>query len=105
MNLASLFVCILIACIIVFLPIVVNSKVIENFYVGYIPHLRYPYYFRYPYSRYPLSNDSLWWNATRSTRNMSYDLRGDVPIPMTYVGPWNISSYAPVVNKSLWLVS
>lgn len=37
---------------------------------------------------------SLWWNSTRSTRNMSYDLRGDIPIPPSYVGPWNISSYA-----------
>ncbi|VBB18909.1 hypothetical protein YASMINEVIRUS_1441 [Yasminevirus sp. GU-2018] len=29
-----------------------------------------------------------WWNSTRHTRNMSYDLRGDVPIVPTYVGPW-----------------
>lgn len=101
MNLALLFVCILIACIIVFLPVIVNSKDIENFYAGYIPYPYYsnPYYFRYPFNRYP------WWNSTRSTRNMSYDLRGDVPIPRTYVGPWNNSSYAPIVNKPLWLVS
>lgn len=29
-----------------------------------------------------------WWNSTRHTRNMSYDLRGDVPIIPSYVGPW-----------------
>jgi hypothetical protein len=29
-----------------------------------------------------------WWNSTRHTRNMSYDLRGDVPITPSYVGPW-----------------
>lgn len=32
-----------------------------------------------------------WWNSTRRTKNMSYDLRGDVPIIPYYVGPWNIS--------------
>lgn len=32
-----------------------------------------------------------WWNSTRSTRNMSYDLRGDIPIVPSYVGPWNNS--------------
>lgn len=32
-----------------------------------------------------------WWNSTRRTRNMSYDLRGDVPIVPYYVGPWNNS--------------
>lgn len=29
-----------------------------------------------------------WWNATRHTRNMSYDLRGDVYIRPYDVGPW-----------------
>lgn len=29
-----------------------------------------------------------WWNSTRDTKNMSYDIRGDVP-PFRYpVGPW-----------------
>jgi hypothetical protein len=56
----------------------------------------------------------------RSTRNMSYDLRGDVPLSHGYVGPWsanlnlqhykyslwrNISPYYPIQNKPLWLVS
>lgn len=46
-----------------------------------------------------------WWNSTRSTRNMSYDIRGDIPIPKTYIGPWNISSYAPIYNRPLALAS
>jgi hypothetical protein len=29
-----------------------------------------------------------WWNSTRFTRNMSYDLRGDVPINLFPTGPW-----------------
>lgn len=29
-----------------------------------------------------------WWNSTRDTTNMSYDIRGDIP-PVYYpVGPW-----------------
>jgi len=37
-----------------------------------------------------LSNEELmpWWNSTRFTRNMSYDLRGDIPVRPEYVGPW-----------------
>jgi hypothetical protein len=40
-----------------------------------------------------LSQNNLmpWWNSTRHTRNMSYDLRGDVPIIPTYIGPFNSS--------------
>ena len=101
MNLALLFVCILVACIIVFLPVILNSKEVENFYGSSIPYPYYsnPHYFRYPFSRYPF------WNTTRSTTNMSYDLRGDVPLSYTYVGPWNNSELAPVVNMNLWMVS
>ncbi len=29
-----------------------------------------------------------WWNSTRFTHNMSYDIRGDVYTPYTYNGPW-----------------
>lgn len=38
-----------------------------------------------------------WWNSTRRTRNMSYDLRGDVPIDpyqaalFRATNPWNNS--------------
>jgi hypothetical protein len=36
-----------------------------------------------------------WWNSTRDTKNMSYDIRGDIP-PFNYpVGPWLNS---PVVD-------
>lgn len=40
-----------------------------------------------------LSQNNLmpWWNSTRRTKNMSYDLRGDVPIIPGPVGPWNNS--------------
>lgn len=89
MNQLLLLISILIVCVILFLPIILNSKSVENFYEGYFP---YPNYLRYP-----LLNDRIWWNSSPSTRNMSYDLRGDVPIPMSYVGPWNISSFAPIV--------
>ena len=32
-----------------------------------------------------------WWNSTRHTRNMSYDIRGDAHNPISYMGLWNIS--------------
>lgn len=34
-----------------------------------------------------------WWNSTRHTRNMSYDPRGGINVPINYVGPWNISPF------------
>lgn len=33
-----------------------------------------------------------WWNSTRDTKNMSYDIRGDIYPRSTYVGPWLNSS-------------
>lgn len=33
-----------------------------------------------------------WWNSTRDTKNMSYDIRGDVWPNYRYVGPWLNSS-------------
>ena len=35
-----------------------------------------------------------WWNSTRDTKNMSYDLRGDIWPNYRYVGPWLNSSIA-----------
>lgn len=29
-----------------------------------------------------------WWNSTRHTRNMSYDLRGGIQNPIEYTGIW-----------------
>lgn len=53
----------------------------------------------YPYATniYPI------WNVpTRSTRNMSYDLRGDVPIPDTgFWSPFNMSTIRPIQNTPL----
>lgn len=34
-----------------------------------------------------------WWNSTRYTRNMSYDLRGDVPIHVKYIPSWYASPH------------
>ncbi|ARF09938.1 hypothetical protein Indivirus_6_4 [Indivirus ILV1] len=50
--------------------------------------------------------DSPWYNPIRSTRNMSYDLRGDVTIPNTgFWSPFNMSTLIPIQNKPLWMVS
>lgn len=42
-------------------------------------------YKTYPYIYYPYGP---WWNSTRHTRNMSYDIRGDIHNPIYYTGPW-----------------
>ena len=58
-----------------------------NFVQKDIPYGAY----RCPGYHYPLLGSCPWWNSTRFTRNMSYDLRGDeVPYPY-YVGPWWVS--------------
>jgi len=46
-----------------------------------------------------------WNNPLRSTRNMSYDLRGDVPVAKYNISPWLNSSLMPIYNKPLWMVS
>lgn len=54
------------------------------------------------------TNFPFWNTQLGSTRNMSYDLRGDAPIgpiDRSVVGPWNIGSTTPIYNKPLWMVS
>lgn len=37
-----------------------------------------------------------------TTRNMSYDLRGDVPIPYFIWTPFNMTTRVPIQNRPLW---
>lgn len=39
--------------------------------------------------------------SSGTTRNMSYDIRGDPFIAKSYVGPWNISTIRPIRNRPL----
>lgn len=44
--------------------------------------------------------------STGTTRNMSYDIRGDVPIGgMSNVGPWNIGTIRPIRNRPMTIGS
>ena len=52
-------------------------------------------YLEYPY----------WSSPLRSTRGMSYDLRGDVPIGNMMVTPFNMTTRSPIMNKPLYMVS
>ncbi len=73
-----------------------NNSRLENF-SSYDDGEYYDYYdiANYPTQTWPAQNyqiDNLpWWNSTRHTRNMSWDIRGDVPITSYYVGPWHNS--------------
>ncbi len=64
---------------------------IDNDFNQYAPAYDYQYLYE---NYYPsvgwLSRRGLlpWWNSTRDTKNMSYDIRGDI-LPYRYpVGPW-----------------
>lgn len=58
----------------------------------------------YPLSPYATGIYPIWNEPTRSTRNMSYDLRGDVPIPETgFWSPWNMSTIRPIQNTPLFI--
>ena len=80
-----------------------NGK--EKFYGGYRSNNYSPWLDDDNYWLNTHTNFPFWNSQLGSTRNMSYDLRGDVPIYPGYVGPWNISSTAPIQNKPLWMVS
>lgn len=76
----------------------------ESFYIDYY----YPDYNKYYKSRHRIYNNNfllpefLWWNSNRSTRNMSYDLRGDIPVHDVRPNMiWNVSSLNPIHNKPL----
>lgn len=66
---------------------------------GYNMHRGYPFHYR-THTNFPFWNMQL-----GTTRNMSYDLRGDMPIHRTPTGPWLQSSVTPIKNKPLWMVS
>ena len=51
------------------------------------------------------TNFPFWNTQLGSKRNMSYDLRGDVPIPYHMVFPFNMSTRIPIMNKPLSAVS
>lgn len=83
--------------IIIILAIVILKLIYDVFFVP-IFTLKKDYFAPVYY------NDNIFpfWNSPlRSTRNMSYDLRGDVPIPYIMNVPFNMSSRIPIQNKSL----
>jgi hypothetical protein len=47
------------------------------------------------------TNFPFWNTQLGSRRNMSYDIRGDIPIPKQYVGPWLQGTRIPIINKPL----
>jgi hypothetical protein len=56
------------------------------------------------YNPFRTHTNFLWWNTQLgSTRNMSYDLRGDVPIypRFRHFQPWNNPTRFPIYNKPL----
>jgi len=55
-----------------------------------------------PYGLNMYTNFPFWNTQIGTTRNMSYDLRGDIPIPRGQTGPWlNSSREGPIMNRPL----
>jgi len=78
----------LIIFILVCIVIIINSNIIEDFGGSYALH-----------QLFILPNNFM--NiSTRNTRNMSYDIRGDVYIPKREF-IWNNSSLDPIHNKGI----
>ena len=62
--------------------------------------------YRSHYDPYDTHTNFPFWNSQLgSTRNMSYDLRGDVPIPHYMNIPFNMGTRVPIRNKPLYLAS
>lgn len=56
----------------------------------------------YPYT-WPKYWRRYWpWYYYPTRRNMSYDLRGDVPVTWQYTGPWNLGTRVPINNSLLY---
>jgi hypothetical protein len=66
---------------------IINEKVYYNH------DDQYPNY--YTHTEFPFMNTQM-----GTTRNMSYDLRGDYYIPKMWT-PFNMSSYVPIRNRSI----
>ena len=47
------------------------------------------------------TNFPFWNMQLGTTRNMSYDIRGDIPIKRTLTGPWLNPETRPIYNKPL----
>ena len=105
---------ILVALFIIVLISKINVNSQENFYNTTIsPWLRLKdnyYNTEFPNVRLSVTNchtNLPWWNTQiGSKRNMSYDLRGDLPIyEDNWITPWNIPSRIPISNRPLFMVS
>lgn len=94
----------LIAIILLLIFILYTIKYIKRHYTPNEKEYYYtntsPYDYTNTYTHFPFWNMQL-----GSKRGMSYDLRGDVPIPYYYQFPFNMSSRIPIRNKPLYLVS
>ena len=64
----------------------------------FAPAYYYDYYYPDYYNTY--TNFPFWNTQYGTTRNMSYDLRGDYYIPKMWT-PFNMSSYIPIINRPL----
>jgi len=68
---------------------------------GFTANISDPYHLGYGM---PLMTPVTFWLPQRR-RNMSRDLRGGIPIPMTVVSPWYQPSVGPIYNRQMIMQS
>ena len=98
---------ILLLFLLIYIIILITNQYNEHFYdIEYGPFNRIPLqiglnreYLFNPYYNYNYTNFPFWNVPLGTTRNMSYDLRGDpIIIPRTNF-VWNNSSIYPIYNR------
>lgn len=82
-----------------------NSSISERFSTIRHPYgnVGHPYGSVYQVVPTGYTDFPFWNTQLGTTRNMSYDIRGDVPIKKMYTGPWLQSSQTPIYNRPLVL--
>ena len=96
----------LIAIAVIVLVMMTCKSIKEGFHVrGYPKYFNYRYLDDYYWSPYTHTDYPFWNYQLGRRRNMSYDLRGDVPIPYAGWSPFLMSSGVPIRNKPLWKIT
>ncbi len=101
-----LFLVIILTCllfVIIYKKYFQNSDGPETFWTGSMVNAQYYPGTVWPVTQAGYTNFPFWNTQLGSKRNMSYDLRGDVPIRRQYTGPWLQASQTPIYNRPLTL--
>jgi len=100
-------VALIIILLVLWLPFINKHNEHYNHGVIGFPYHQYNNKYEQQYDPYfdTHTNFPFWNSQLGSKRGMSYDLRGDVPIPYSMQFPFNMGTRTPIINKPLYLAS